>query len=171
MIRKNDFSIKVKKYRIRLLSLLTLILWGSLSLSTASAASTSSIDFSVLPNPLSLEIITLKPAGNNRTKITTVITNNGHISIRDVKVYLELPDNIKGKNKPLIIKTLKPLSSKATAWLVKAEKPGDYDVTVRAKGTLDGLNQLIAAETTTRISFFVMRLWGWVLKYDLFPSL
>lgn len=150
------------------------------------AASSASIDFSVLPNPLSVEIISSKPAVKYRTKITAAIMNRGDLPIRDVKVYLELPDDLSGKIEPLKIKILKPHSSKQTIWLVTGATPGDYKVTVRAEGILDGINQLIAAETTISITFYGksarifsffqnwtaftmtqrLRLWGHILNYD-----
>ncbi len=132
--------------------------FSSMGLHTA-VADSSSINFFVTPNPLSVKIKKMEPidrhhyrSRHRRYRLPAVVTNNGGSAIRGLRVRLILPPGLKVKNNLKILAVLPGKRSRKLTWMLRASKKGDYLVQIEAVGVIIGSGQLVRATAVQNIS-------------------
>lgn len=137
---------------------LVLLIWLCMSW-PALAAESSSVEFFVTPNPLSVQIKKIEPVGGRhhsskrrRYRLSAVATNNGSSAIGEFRVRIILPPDITVKKYEKKSALLSGNKSKKYSWILTALESGDYLVQIKATGVIMESGQTVSAVTSQNIS-------------------
>jgi len=135
----------------KLLALFIFVLGFALLVPGGAMAQSSSVDVTVRPNPLVVNLDSPSAVVVRQWfDVTAEITNRGNIELTRATVNLLSPKGISVKGKKKNIKNLPAGETVIVTWSAKANSVGDFVVTAEAQGEL--LDEKIKASDTSMIS-------------------